>query len=106
MKIIPQGLLEKAVKRLVEEFHPEEIYLFGSHAWGTPTGDSDVDFFVVVQDSDEKPLQRAQRAHCSLIGLDFPKDVLVRTRMEVEEGRQVPSSVTNTVLQKGRRLYG
>ena len=98
--------MEKAVNRLVKEFHPEAIYLFGSHAWGTPTGDSDVDFFVVVGDSAEKPLQRAQRAHCSLIGLDFPKDVLVRTRREVDEGRQIPSSVTNAVFKKGRRLYG
>ena len=106
MKIIPSGLLEKAVDRLVNEFHPEEIYLFGSHAWGTPTGDSDLDFFVVVRESDEKPVQRAQRAHCSLIGLEFPKDVLVRTRAEVEESRQLPSSVVSTILEKGRRLYG
>src|SRR6266702_4777942 len=98
MKDIPAGLLERAIARLVQEFRPEEIYLFGSHAWGTPTPDSDVDLFVVVHDSDEKPVRRAQREHRSLIGLDFPKDVLVRTRAEVEEGRQVPSSVTCTVL--------
>jgi uncharacterized protein len=106
VKDIPSGLLEKVVARLVDEFRPEEIYLFGSHAWGTPTTDSDVDLFVVVHDSDEKPVRRAQRAHCSLIGLDFPKDVLVRTRAEVEEGRSVPSSVTCSVLKKGRRIYG
>ena len=70
------------------------------------TGDSDLDIFVVVRESDEKPVQRAQRAHCSLIGLDFPKDVLVRTRTEVEEGRRFPSSVVSTFLKKGRRLYG
>jgi predicted nucleotidyltransferase len=106
VKDIPPGLLEEAIARLVEEFRPEEIYLFGSHAWGTPTPDSDVDLFVVVRESDEKPVRRAQRAHCSLIGLDFPKDVLVRTRAEVEEGRRIPSSVTCAVLKKGRRVYG
>lgn len=106
MKTIPPGLLDKAIARLVKEFHPEEIYLFGSHAWGEPTYDSDVDFFVVVRESDERPVKRAQRAHRALIGLDFPKDVIVRTRVEVEEGRRVPSSVTSTVLRKGRRLYG
>ncbi|MCX8091118.1 MAG: nucleotidyltransferase domain-containing protein [Verrucomicrobiae bacterium] len=90
----------------MEEFHPEAIYLFGSHAWGTPTEDSDVDLFVIVRESTEKPLHRAQRAHRCLIGLNFPKDVLVRTRAEVEEGQQIPSSVTSSVLRKGRRIYG
>ena len=47
VKEIPQGLLEKAVERLKAEFQPEEIYLFGSHAWGTPTEDSDVDLMVI-----------------------------------------------------------
>ena len=106
MKEIPPHLLDEAIARLVKEFQPEEIYLFGSHAWGVPTFDSDVDFLVIVPDSLEKPVQRAQRAHCSLIGLDFPKDVLVRTRAEVEEARAHPSSVTNAILRKGRRLYG
>jgi predicted nucleotidyltransferase len=106
MKTIPSGLLEEAVSRLVKEFQPEQIFLFGSHAWGAPTADSDVDLFVVVRESPEKPVKRAQRAHCSLIGLDFPKDVLVRTRAEVEVGSRIPSSVTSAVLKRGRRLYG
>jgi predicted nucleotidyltransferase len=106
MKTIPPGLLEEAIARLVKAFNPEAIYLFGSHAWGEPTHDSDVDFFVVVHESDERPVKRAQRAHIALIGLNFPKDVIVRTRFEVEEGGRVPSSVTSTVLKKGRRLYG
>ena len=31
----------------------------GYHAWGTPTGDSDLDFFVVVRESNERPVQTA-----------------------------------------------
>ena len=63
MKVIPQGLLEKVVERLKTEFQPEEIFLFGSHAWGTPDENSDVDLFVVVRESAERPIQRMQRAH-------------------------------------------
>ena len=36
MKTIPEWLLQAIVERLVAEFHPEQIILFGSHAWGTP----------------------------------------------------------------------
>ena len=84
MKAINADLLQTATQRLVAEFQPEEIYLFGSHAWGDPQDDSDVDLFVVVRDSDETPIRRAQRAHRCLRGLRLPKDVLVETRQEVD----------------------
>jgi|AntRauTorckE6833_2_1112554.scaffolds.fasta_scaffold42816_1 predicted nucleotidyltransferase len=32
---------------LLEQFHPEEVILFGSHAYGQPTPDSDVDLLIV-----------------------------------------------------------
>lgn len=33
VKTIPSGLLNEAVERLKAEFQPEQIFLFGSHAW-------------------------------------------------------------------------
>ena len=71
MKEIPAGLLEKAMAR---NFIPKKLpvrfaRLGHAHAWQR------CGLFVVVRDSDEKPVRRAQRAHCSLIGLEFPKDV-------------------------------
>ncbi len=106
MKIIPQGLLETAVERLKAEFQPEEIYLFGSHAWGTPTEDSDVDLMVIVPHSDERPIRRDQRAQHCLGRLPMSVDVLVRTRGEVNRVRDIRGSLTCEVLQKGRKVYG
>lgn len=106
MKTVRPELLDEVVSRLVRLFEPEAIYLFGSHAWGTPSEDSDVDLFVIVPQSAEPPVRRAQRAHRSLIGLDFAKDVLVRTRAEVQEAYRNPASLATAVLTRGRRLYG
>ena len=33
-------------ERIVQQFHPERIILFGSYAYGRPTADSDVDLLV------------------------------------------------------------
>ena len=106
MKTIPQGLLEEAVERLKAEFQPEEIYLFGSHAWGTPTDDSDVDLMVILLQSDERPIRRDQRAQLCLGRLPLSVDVLVRTRREVNRVREIRGSLTHEVLQKGRKIYG
>ena len=106
MKTIPQGLLEEAVERLKAEFQPEEIYLFGSHAWGTPTDDSDVDLMVIVRDSAERSIQRMQRAHHCLRGLRMSKDVLVPTRAQVDRYKHLRASLFHQVLAQGRKLYG
>ncbi|MGH9424645.1 MAG: nucleotidyltransferase domain-containing protein [Thermoanaerobaculia bacterium] len=99
-------ILHEIVQRLVDEFHPERIFLFGSHAWGTPSEDSDIDLLVVVAASPLRPAQRASRAHRALRGLGIPKDVLVRTREEIDRYRLVPASLDAEILERGRLLYG
>lgn len=106
MKAINENLLQTATQKLVAEFNPEQIWLFGSHAWGNPHDNSDVDLFVVVRDSDETPIRRAQRAHRCLRGLRLPKDVLVETRQEVDRVKGLKTSLENAILSRGRRLYG
>jgi len=104
VKTVHQDLLNEATRRLVAEFQPVQVWLFGSHAWGTPTEDSDVDLLVIVKDTDEPPIQRAQRAHRCLRGLRLPKDVLVETRQEVDRVRQLRASLGYASLSRGRRL--
>ena len=49
-----QQVIDEAVRRMVEYFRPERIYLFGSTARGEARPDSDLDFLVVVPD-DQPP---------------------------------------------------
>ena len=106
MKTLDENLLEIATRRLVAEFQPEQVWLYGSHAWGKPHDDSDVDLLVVVPHSDETPIRRSQRAHRCLRGLRMPKDVLVETRQEVDRVKGIEASLESTILSRGRRLYG
>ena len=106
MKTLDDALLQTVTQRLVAEFQPEQVWLYGSHAWGHPHEDSDVDLLVVVRESDETPIRRAQRAHRCLRGLRMPKDVLVETRQEVDRVKGLKTSLENAILSRGRRLYG
>jgi len=40
--------IKKFAREVAERFEPETIILFGSHAYGTPHADSDVDILVVM----------------------------------------------------------
>jgi predicted nucleotidyltransferase len=106
VKTLDDHLLRTATERLVAEFQPEQIWLFGSHAWGHPHEDSDVDLLVVIPHSDETPIRRSQRAHRCLRGLRMPKDVLVETRQEMDRVKESKTSLENAILLRGRRLYG
>lgn len=106
MRTIPSKLREEVIRRLVDEFHPEAIYLFGSHAWGKPTIDSDLDLLVIISQSRQKPVQRAVRAQRSLRGVKAAVDVLVKTRREFERYTSVKASLEAQIAREGRLLYG
>jgi predicted nucleotidyltransferase len=106
VKAISQQLLDEVTKRLENEFQPEGIWLFGSHAWGAPDEGSDLDLFVVVPESNEPPVQRMRRAHRCLRGLGLAKDILVKTREEFDRLRALPSTLDYLVFHHGRKLYG
>jgi uncharacterized protein len=103
---VDSALLSEMGKRIKAALNPEQIILFGSHAWGTPHEDSDVDLFVIVSDSDQPPHQRARNVYRCLRGLGVPVDAVVQTRGEVERSRHVRSSLAARVLTEGRVLDG
>jgi predicted nucleotidyltransferase len=106
MKTISPVIRKEVVRRLVDEFQPEAIYLFGSYAWGKPNKDSDLDLLVIVPDSRETPIQRAVRAQRSLMGVKAAVDVLVKTRKEFQRYTSVKASLEAQISREGKLLYG
>ncbi len=103
--IINESLAE-GIRRITTALNPEKIYLFGSHAWGVPTPDSDIDLFVIVKESEQPSYRRSREAYRSLRGLREPFEVIVRTISEVEKSRTVASSLVKKVIEQGKLLYG
>ena len=45
---VPIAEIRRFARQVAERFQPEMIILFGSHAYGTPHADSDVDILVIM----------------------------------------------------------
>jgi len=105
MRTVSNDLLEEITRRLVDQFQPEQVILFGSHAWGVPDQYSDVDLMVIVTQSDLSDYERAVQAHHCLSGLNVPKDVIVKTRDEFEFFRDVHASLEHKIYKQGKVLY-
>jgi predicted nucleotidyltransferase len=105
LRIIDPKLLDETVRRIVSTLAPDAIYLYGSHAYGQPHEDSDVDLFVVVSDSGLPPRERAVAVYRALRGLFLPAEVKVATRAEFERRAQWRSSIERVVRDRGKLLY-
>jgi predicted nucleotidyltransferase len=102
---IDEVLLNDMTSRLVQTFQPEQVILFGSYAWGTPHKGSDIDLYVIVPESSERPLQRARRARACVGNVRVALDILVRTRAEADKYRHLYASLECQIFEKGRVLY-
>lgn len=99
-------ILEEIKIRLVEAFTPEQIFFFGSHVWGNPNQDSDLDLLVVLKNSELSPAKRASLAYGLLRDIPYPLDILVKTQNEVKKFSKVPAALEYQILHKGRLIYG
>jgi len=90
--------------RLVVEFAPELVLLFGSRATGNARADSDFDLLVVAKT--ELPLhQRLFRARWSTRDVPVARDIVVVTPEEFKEYSAWPSSVVHQAAVAGEVLY-
>jgi len=95
--------IKEMVKRIVKEFNPEKIILFGSHAKGQVGPDSDVDLLIVMEVSGSKR-KKAVEIDMELAESGIPKDVIVVTPEEVERFRDIVGTIIYPAIREGQ-LY-
>jgi predicted nucleotidyltransferase len=97
--------ITEITRRLVDYFHPERIYLFGSAARGDEGPDSDLDFCVVLPDDAPERFYKPG-ARQALRGIGTAVD-LVRWPVSDFDARaaHVLASLPATILREGRLLY-
>ncbi|MFH1435349.1 MAG: nucleotidyltransferase domain-containing protein [Pseudomonadota bacterium] len=97
--------LAEIIRRLVEAYQPERIYLFGSKARGEDGPDSDYDIMVVVPDDAPPEKRRSRLAYQVLRGTGTAADVLVCTRDWFDARLHLKASFPSTIVREGRLLH-
>jgi predicted nucleotidyltransferase len=99
-----QSTIQEAVHRLVGAAEPIRIILFGSHASGEATSESDIDLLVIEEEVENK-IEEMIRLRKVLRGLDISVDILVVSKQEVEDWGDLPGSVLYWALKEGKVLH-
>jgi predicted nucleotidyltransferase len=98
--------LAEIVRRLVEAFRPDRVYLFGSRARGDEGQDSDYDLMLIVPDDAPLERRRSRLAYQVLRGTGVAADVLVWTRSAFDRRLELRASLPATIAREGRLLHG
>jgi predicted nucleotidyltransferase len=95
--------IEDLTSRIAREFNPDRIILFGSHAYGQPHDDSDVDILVVLS-FEGKPVRKAIEIR-NKVNAKMPLDLLVRTPEQLADRLANNDWFMREVVERGRTLY-
>ncbi|HXF91317.1 MAG TPA: nucleotidyltransferase domain-containing protein [Nitrospiraceae bacterium] len=99
-----QDAIAEMVRRIVSQFNPEKIILFGSHARGQAGPDSDVDLLIVMPVEGSKR-RKATEIDGALADRRIPLDLLVVTPEEFDRARHQVGSVLRPAALEGLILY-
>lgn len=102
---IPE-VLKRIVGKTVAGYQPDKIILFGSHAYGTPDNESDIDLLIIKEDSRQSlqrriEVRRLLREENARVGFTL----LVHTQEEIDRRLRMGDDFFLEILEQGRILY-
>lgn len=99
---MPSSEIRRFAREVARLFRPDKIILFGSHAYGTPHADSDVDILVVMPTRNQ--LDQAVKIELAC-DPPFPLDLIVRTPRNLAWRLSEGESFHSEIVSKGKVLY-
>ncbi|MFQ5870258.1 MAG: nucleotidyltransferase domain-containing protein [Candidatus Zixiibacteriota bacterium] len=98
--------IERIVKRLITNYRPDRIILYGSFAYGKPSEDSDIDM-LIIKNSKKRRLDRGVEVR--RIADDFAKNYafspIVLTPAELKRRIELGDDFVLEILDRGTTLY-
>lgn len=101
-----QNQIKLITDKIVNEYRPEKIILFGSAARGEMGLDSDLDLFIIKK-GNLTPEQRSDAVYDILWQLKGRPavDVLVYTPQEIQQRLSIGDWFVKDVLEEGKVIY-
>ena len=96
--------LDDISRRLVTDYNPDRIILFGSRSIGDADEESDIDL-VIVKETEKRPLDRRIEVEMLLADRAVPIDIVVYTPDEIRHLYSIGSPFVEELVEKGRLLY-
>ncbi len=99
-------IISEIVEKLKEGYQPDKIILFGSYAYGEPTGDSDIDM-LIIKDTDKRQIDRWMEVRKLTRDPErkIPFSPLIYTKEEIEQRLKIGDFFIEEILENGVVVY-
>jgi uncharacterized protein len=105
--MVKSEIIQSIVAKLKTGYKPEKVILFGSHAWGTPDAESDLDLLII------KKTTRPRRKRAPMVrrilreeNMHIAMDILVMTPAEVDSRITDGDTFLARICNQGKVLLG
>ena len=99
--------IDKAVRAIKNSIQPQKIYLFGSHAAGSATQDSDIDLCVVTSLQGMRKIEALRKMRRAMMNdVNSPIDLLVYDNADFAVRSALPTTMEYKIASAGTVLYG
>ncbi|MDH5721618.1 MAG: nucleotidyltransferase domain-containing protein [Spirochaetia bacterium] len=96
--------LKKILKRLIHNYQPEKVILFGSLN-SNSTKANDIDLFIIKNDVPDLRRKRTYELDCLFSDREVAVDFIVYRPSEVEKALKLKSPFITDILNTGKVLY-
>ena len=100
--------LEKLKELIINAIPVEQIYLFGSYAYGTPRKDSDLDLYIVLKD--DLPMRDLDAGLQVSLAIarqkSMPVDIIAKKKKDFLTRMNGRFTLEQKVTKDGIRIYG
>lgn len=99
-----QQEIRRLKDKIVENYQPEKIIIFGSYVWGKPNKSSDLDLFIIKNSRKERRF-RTTEVEQLLLDRQLPLDILVYTPKETADSLKKDDFFIKEVINQGKIIY-
>lgn len=104
-RIIAEQKIKEIANKIIKEYEPEKIILFGSWAWGEPGPDSDADLLIVKKSQKSRP-EREREVQAFLYPREMPLDFLIYSPEELQMSINKNHNLfLEDIIRNGKVLY-
>ncbi len=89
--------------KIVQRYRPQRVILFGSHAYGSPRADSDVDLLVVMPF--EGSAVRTAAEMLASINPQFPVDLVLHRPGDLDDRYRQGDPLVRDAIDRGLIVY-
>jgi len=95
-----KGIIEK----IVQNYSPDKIWLFGSYSQNTQNESSDIDL-MIIKDTNTRASKRPAEVQRLFEPYQFDLDILVYTPDEFENQKNKINSIAYFINREGKLIY-